>query len=88
MMEAVSNSEAYVNIYRKTRSSIQEHLFIYIYIYIYMYRVSKKCIRILRDAQVVVRRNQKRLDADGNHFEHLFYLQMSNLTFIQLLFSV
>jgi len=23
-------------------------------------------------AQAVVRRNQKRLDADGNHFEHLF----------------
>jgi hypothetical protein len=30
-------------------------------------------------AQAVVRRNQKCLDADGNHFEHLLQLQKSNV---------
>ena len=41
---------------------------------------AKKCIHILRDAQTEVRRNQKCLDADGNHFEHLLYLHKSNVT--------
>jgi len=45
----------------------------------YIYRVPKKYIHISRDViyvllfedEAVVRRNQKCLDADGNHYEHL-----------------
>jgi len=39
-------------------------------------------------AQAVVHRNQKCLDTDGNHFEHLLQLQKSNVTCIHLLLSV
>jgi len=45
-------------------------------------------VKILRDAQAVFRRNQRRLDADGNHFEHLLQLQKSNVTCVHLLLSV
>jgi len=69
MLEAASISEASINIYRKAMRSIQEHSLIYIYIYIY--RGCKKCVHILRDSQAVDRPNQKCLDADGNHLEHL-----------------
>ena len=38
--------------------------------------------------QAVVRRDQKCLDADGNHFEHLLQLKKSNVTCVHLLLSV
>ena len=46
----------------------------------------RKCAAIHVDtlvnvAQAVVRRNQKCLDADGNHFEHLLQFHKSNVTF-------
>jgi len=42
-----------------------------LHIYSYIQRVPKNCTHILRDAQAVVRCNQKCLDTDGNRFEHL-----------------
>jgi len=41
-----------------------------------MYTHFKRCyLCIANVAQAVVCRNQKCLDADGNHFEHLLQLQ-------------
>jgi hypothetical protein len=50
------------------------YILLNLFLSVYIYRVCQKCVHILRDViyvSAVVRRNQKYLDTDRNHFEHL-----------------